>query len=309
MKILIETPTWLGDSVMISPAIENIVNHFDEVDITLFGSENSIEVLKNHPKVVKIHILDKKLLSIYKLFKNLKQYDIFFSFRGSLRSKITKLFISSKKKYQFNKNIFFVGHQVEKYNSFVNYYLNTDYIASNLKIHPLIKKNTNYTNKLLGINPGGSYGDAKRWYPQKFADVAIRLSSDFDIVIFGGPNEVDIANDIEELLIDYDIKNYRNLAGKTSVTELINELANLNILITGDSGPMHLAAAYLVPTIAIFGPTNDSETSQWMNSNSIILKKDLECQPCMKRTCPLNHHNCMKKIAVKDVLSAVESLN
>ena len=65
MKILIETPTWLGDSVMISPAIENIVNHFDEVDITLFGSENSIEVLKNHPKVVKIHILDKKLLSIF----------------------------------------------------------------------------------------------------------------------------------------------------------------------------------------------------------------------------------------------------
>ena len=62
MKIIIETPTWLGDSVMISPAIENIINHYDEPEVTLIGSEISIEVLKNHPKVVKTQVLDKKLI-------------------------------------------------------------------------------------------------------------------------------------------------------------------------------------------------------------------------------------------------------
>jgi len=72
---------------------------------------------------------------------------------------------------------------------------------------------------------------------------------------------------------------------------------------------MHLAAAFQVPTVSIFGPTNDKETSQWMNSKSMILKKDLECQPCMRRTCPLNHHNCMKQIKASDVLGAVKSFN
>jgi heptosyltransferase-2 len=70
---------------------------------------------------------------------------------------------------------------------------------------------------------------------------------------------------------------------------------------------MHIAASFKVPTIAIFGPTEDKETSQWMNEKSIILKKNLDCQPCMKRTCPLGHHKCMKTIKAEDVLKAVET--
>ena len=72
---------------------------------------------------------------------------------------------------------------------------------------------------------------------------------------------------------------------------------------------MHIAAAFQVPTVAIFGPTRTQETSQWMNKKSLIVKKDLDCQPCMKRVCPLKHHNCMKYIKSVDVLSATKSLN
>ena len=64
-----------------------------------------------------------------------------------------------------------------------------------------------------------------------------------------------------------------------------------------------------IPTVSIFGPTNYHETSQWMNNKSIIVKKNLECQPCMKRTCPLKHHNCMKLIDTSEVLEAVNRLN
>ena len=71
---------------------------------------------------------------------------------------------------------------------------------------------------------------------------------------------------------------------------------------------MHVAAAFEVPTVAIFGPTKDDETSQWMNEKSLIVKKNLECQPCMKRICPLRHHNCMTLIKSESVLSAVSSL-
>ena len=68
---------------------------------------------------------------------------------------------------------------------------------------------------------------------------------------------------------------------------------------------MHLAASLNVPTIAIFGPTNSLETSQWKNSKSIIIKKELDCQPCMKRTCPLHHHNCMKLIEAEEIIKSI----
>jgi heptosyltransferase-2 len=105
------------------------------------------------------------------------------------------------------------------------------------------------------------------------------------------------------------VTNYQNLVGDTNISELIDIISNLDLFITGDSGPMHLAANYQVPTVSIFGPTKDNETSQWMNKKSIIVKKNLDCQPCMKRVCPLKHHNCMKLIKAKDILVEVESLN
>ena len=105
------------------------------------------------------------------------------------------------------------------------------------------------------------------------------------------------------------INNYQNLAAKTTIKELISQIANLDLFITGDSGPMHLAAALQVPTVAIFGPTEEGVTSQWMNEKSIIVKKNLECQPCMKRECPLKHHNCMKLIEASEVLRAARGLN
>ena len=72
---------------------------------------------------------------------------------------------------------------------------------------------------------------------------------------------------------------------------------------------MHLAASLNIPTIALFGPTNPSETSQWKNTHSVIIKKSLDCQPCMKRSCPLKHHDCMNLIKAENVLEAVQSLN
>jgi len=307
MKILIELPTWLGDCVMATPAIENIVNFYNDVEITFIGSFISIEALKNHPKAIKTFVLDKKYTSLYKISRDLGNFDAFFSFRSSIRSKFLKFLISAKKKYQFDKNKYQNRHQVEKYNDFVNDSLSIDSTAKKLQIYGYnIAKSK---KKILGINPGASYGSAKRWYPQEFAKVASELSAEYDIVIFGGPSEIDIAGDIEQALIDSGVTNYKNLAGNTTITELINKISSLDLFITGDSGPMHIAAAFQIPTVSIFGPTKDKETSQWINKKSIIVKKNLNCQPCMKRTCPLQHHNCMNLIKAIDVLKAVNSIN
>jgi heptosyltransferase II len=309
MKILIELPTWLGDTVMITPAMDNIISHYNKPEITIIGSFTSVEVIKNHPKVIKAEVLKKSFISLCKTAKNLGQFDVYFSFRSSIRSKIFKLLISSQNKYQFERSKYQNCHQVEKYNRFINNCLSSNFIAGKLSIYSNQKKSLSKLLPTLGINPGGSYGDAKRWYPEDFAEVAVKLSRDYNILIFGGLNEEGIAADIEKILVDKGISNYQNLSGKTSITELVGQISNLDLFITGDSGPMHLAASFQVPTISIFGPTRVNETSQWMNDKSLIVKKNLYCQPCMSRTCPLQHHNCMKFIKAEDVLQAVKSLN
>jgi len=306
MRVLIELPTWLGDCVMATPAIENIVNFDNEVEITFIGSFVSIEAMKNHSKVVETVVLSKKYRDLYHISKELGDFDAFFSFRSSLRAKFLKFLISAKNKYQFDKNKYINCHQVKKYNNFVNDSLSINLTAKKLQIYGY--STSKNKKKMLGINPGASYGSAKRWYPQEFARVAGELSTQYDIVIFGGPGEKDIAGDIEKILAENGVKNYQNLAGNTTIPGLIEHISNLDLFITGDSGPMHVAAAFQIPTVAIFGPTKDDETSQWMNEKSTIVKKNLECQPCMKRTCPLQHHNCMKLITAVDVLGVVNSL-
>jgi len=306
LKILIELPTWLGDAIMTTPAIENLANFHNDIEITLIGSFVSIETLKNHPKVVKTVVLNKKYTDLYNISRKIGSFDAFFSFRSSFRAKFLKFLISAKNKYQFDKNKYQNRHQVEKYNDFVNDSLSVDLTAEKLQIygHDIAKSK----KKILGINPGASYGSAKRWYPEEFSKVVRELSNQYDIVIFGGPSEKDIAMDIEKLLIKKGVNNYQNLAGSTTISELIDCISSLDLFITGDSGPMHVAAAFQIPTVSIFGPTKDKETSQWMNDKSIIVKKNLDCQPCMQRTCPLKHHDCMNLIKAVDVLEAVKSL-
>lgn len=292
---------------MASVAIENIVDYFIEIELTLIGSKNSTEIFKNHPKVNETIVIDKSYLSLFKISNALGKFDIFFTFRNSLRSKFLKFILQANKKYQFNSKKYPKWHQVKKYANFVNDSLNINLPTNKLIIyHDYVKQKK--TRKLLGINPGASYGSAKRWYPNEFASVVIELSKHYDTIIFGSINEIDFANEIEKNLIINNINNYKNLAGKTTISELMTHISTLDLFITGDSGPMHLAAGLQVPTIAIFGPTNSTETSQWMNSKSVVVSKKLDCQPCMQRSCPLNHHNCMKLITANEVINSIPAV-
>lgn len=307
VKILIELPTWLGDCVMSTPAIENISNYFSEVEISIIGSKTSVDLIENHPKVLNSLVIDSRNQLSFRALKGLGSYDYYFSFRGSTRAKIIKLIVNAKNKYQFNHNKFLNRHQVQKYTDFVNQSLGVNLNPGKL-VSYIEKSNKSKTSKLLGINPGASYGNAKRWSPEKFAEIAIELSDDFDIFIFGGNNELEFAKKIEDTLIKSNIFNFSNLAGKTSIIELTKYISILDIFLTGDSGPMHLAASLQIPTVALFGPTNPAETSQWMNARSQIVKKNLNCQPCLKRKCPLKHHNCMKLIDPKDVIDSISKI-
>ncbi|WP_417326794.1 glycosyltransferase family 9 protein [Halarcobacter sp.] len=306
-KIFIEIPTWLGDAIMTTPAIQNLIKTYPDAKITLLGSYVSTQALGNFKNIEKVIVDDTKkqgnrYLNLYKLAKQIGKVDLAISFRRSFSSKFMMFFIDAKKKFNYKRLEKKQIHQVLRYNDFVNHVLNLDNKAGDLKLYFSAYK---YPNPTLGINPGATYGSAKRWYPEEFAKVAIAMSKTHDIVIFGGPSETDIAKDIEKELLSNGIKNYQNLAGKTTIPELIEKIAGLDVFITNDSGPMHVAAAYKVKTVAIFGPTRFKETNQWNNPNENIITKNLECAPCMKRTCPLKHHNCMKQITAQDVLKVL----
>jgi len=310
MKLFIELPTWLGDCVMSTAAIENIVKQYPGVRITLFGAYLSTAVFEDHPNVEMIVVDESKkskfrLLWLYKKAKILGRFDVAISFRESFFSKIFIFFIKSRNKAVYKREKSIERHQVVRYNDFVNKSFNFTMPVGDLKIYFEALK---YEKPTLGINPGASYGSAKRWYPEKFAKVAVALSTKYDIMIFGGPGEVDIANDIEKALQKNSIENYQNIAGKTTIRELCQKIGGLNLFITGDSGPMHVAAAYKVPTVAIFGPTRERETDQWKNPKGMVVKREMDCAPCMKRSCPLKHHECMKLIEAEDILESVRSL-
>lgn len=315
MKIFIEIPTWLGDAVMVTPAIENIVKTLPDVKLTIFGSFVSTKLFLHHPNLDKIIIDDSKskgnrFKNLYKLAKIEKNFDLAISFRKNFTTKFLLYFLDAKKKIRYkrlDKNL--KTHQVVRYNDFINTSLNLKTEAQKLKIYQKEIKKEN-TKKILGLNPGATYGSAKRWYPEEFAKVAIILSKKYDIKIFGGPGETEIALDIENILKKNDIKNFENLAGKTSVEELIEKISLLELFVTNDSGPMHVAAAFSIPTVAIFGPTRYEETHQWLNVHEMILQKEVECSPCMKRVCPLKdekeHHKCMKLITAGDVIKRLQ---
>ena len=310
-KIFIEIPSWLGDAIMATPAIQNIIKTYPDAKITLLGSFVSTQAFENYENIEKIVVDNTKkdgnrYKNLISLAKSIGKVDLAISFRRSFSSKFMMFFIKAKKKFNYKRLTKKEIHLAIRYNDFVNKVLKLNNEAGDLKLY---FKPFKFDKPTFGINPGATYGSAKRWYPQEFAKLAITLSSKYDIVIFGGPSEIDIAKDIEDELVKNGVLNYQNLAGKTSIKELIEKIAGLNLFVTNDSGPMHVAAAYKIKTVSIFGPTKFTETNQWRNDkNGLIVTKNLDCAPCMKRECPLKHHNCMKNITASDVMSAILKL-
>ncbi len=322
MRILVILPNWLGDALMATPAIELLSVSYTDAKFTFVGSHVSIEALKHHPKCENAYV-DKtkndsnRFINTYKFAKKLGKFDLAVSFRNQLHSSLllrwTDTVICCARASWHSQLLLSHAQRVSTEQHLVLQYLQI--AAANLEDKPtdaipleLYIPKKSFKKPTLGINAGATYGSAKRWYPERFAQVAAHFSATYDIIIFGGPNEVEMAGDIEKELKTLHVSNYTNLAGKTSIKELCENIGGCSLFITNDSGPMHVAAAYQVPTVAIFGPTRYKETSQWKNKKSILVRHEMDCSPCMKRECPLKHHNCMKEITASEVIEAVKTL-
>lgn len=319
MRLLIILPNWLGDAIMASPAIEQLIATYQNCDVTLIGSAVSIEAFRAHP-AIEHYIIDttkeeaSRLKATHNLAKKLGKFDIAISFRNQIHANLLLFFTHSTVRIARRSwhALLLCTNAVKlpKERHLVEQYLALLEPLFMPKLAPLklyVKRQVNHT-KRLGINAGATYGSAKRWIPERFAQSAAAFKEEFEIILLGGPNEVQIANEIEHELRQLCVSSIQNLSGQTTIEELIETIASLSVFITNDSGPMHIAAAFNTPTVALFGPTKSDETSPWLNPNATIINKKVSCAPCMKRVCPLPEHLCMEAIEVDDVINAVKTL-
>jgi heptosyltransferase-2 len=151
----------------------------------------------------------------------------------------------------------------------------------------------------IGVNPGAFFGSAKRWLPERFAAAAdiVARRAGAQVVLVGGPRERPLA---EAIAAGMEAP-VRVLCGETTLAELVGVLSRLRLLLTNDSGPMHVAAALGIPLVAVFGSTDWRETSP-VGSASRVVREDADCAPCILRECPIDHH-CMTRVGVDRVAS------
>jgi len=153
---------------------------------------------------------------------------------------------------------------------------------------------------VIGISPGAAYGNAKRWLPERFVESARSLPG-YTVLIFGAPAERELCQSIAG-----QIPNARNLAGATTLREFIDLAAACRLFLTNDSGAMHVASALGVPTVAIFGATDDTTTGP-TGALARVVREHAECSPCLLRECPIDHR-CMTAVTAQRVSTTAREL-
>jgi heptosyltransferase II len=161
------------------------------------------------------------------------------------------------------------------------------------------------SNPVFGLNPGAEYGPAKRWPVERFIAAAkeIQQRTNCTWILFGGKGDLPLCERIESEVQNAKCK-MQNLSGKTSLRELMSLLKLCRVLLTNDTGPMHVAAALGTPVVVPFGSTSPELTGPVFSANAKILKSDAPCSPCFLRECPIDFR-CMNGISVESVVEAV----
>jgi heptosyltransferase-2 len=150
---------------------------------------------------------------------------------------------------------------------------------------------------VIGVSPGAAYGSAKRWLPERFAEAAQTLAGELgastsgaSVAIFGSKDERELCASVAAQIT----APVRNFAGETTLAEFIDLAAACRVYLTNDSGAMHIASALGVPTVTVFGATDETTTGP-TGPLARIVREPVECSPCLKRECPIDHR-CMTRV-------------
>ena len=344
-KILIRGVNWIGDAVLTIPAIKAVRKAFPDAHICLLAKPWVAEIFSESPDIDETISYDEKFNGImgkFRLAKVLRAsaFDTAIllqnAFDAAFITWLAKIperigYKRDCRSFLLTKGIPVPEEILGKHQ--VNYYLN---IIRSMKVDiqetvPYIHLNDNERQKaretissglqdphlpLIGINPGAAYGSAKRWPPENFAELIMKIINDLNgrVIIFGSTAELEIANEITNEINTLKIKRKTEygsrlmvMSGKTSLRELAALISECDAFITNDSGPMHMASALHVPTAAIFGSTDPVATGPFGNGHKVITT-GLDCSPCLKRECPKKDLVCMTEITPDMVFSALNEI-
>jgi heptosyltransferase-2 len=326
-KILIRGPNWIGDSVISIPVIKAVRQNYPESYIGLVLRAGPAELLQALPYADKIYIEDRddKVITGEK-------FDLGIILPNSFSSalKFWRWGVKERVGYPSEHRGIFLTKKVPAANKPRSAHLAEEYFQilrtagmkiietkpeffiprQNLRKAEEILKKCNFTkiNKITGICPGAAYGPAKIWPKERFLNIINRLikEKDSNIIVFAGPKEQETVN---FLLQNTKYRVSIIICPADDIMTSAALMKECGLFITNDTGPMHIAAALGVPTIAIFGSTNPVWTAP-LGEKTKVIYKHLDCSPCYSRVCKKNkmYYECLTKIAEEDVFTEIEKL-
>jgi len=162
--------------------------------------------------------------------------------------------------------------------------------------------------KILGLCPGAEFGPAKRWPDSYYAQVAQeRIEAGWQVWIFGGDKDQQVGELIRSQVSPDMQKQCINLAGKTTLSEAVDLLSLPDIVVSNDSGLMHIAAAHNRPLVAVYGSSSPKYTPP-LCQQVRSLHTDIACRPCFKKQCKFGHIKCLTELFPSRVIAAMHSL-
>ncbi len=331
-KILVRAPNWIGDAVMCLPALACLRNAQPEAEITVLLKPKVKDIFLNNPDIDGIMEYQSStshggLSGRIRLSGEIKKrgFDAAVLFQNAFDAAFLSFISGIPERIGYARDLrtplltraIRPGNEILGAHQ-VNYYLNiikqigpahADDIKPRLRVTDeeaawakgFISGLGPVGSSFAGAAPGASFGPAKRW--TGFGALLRKLSEESGLapIVFGGPEDREICEKVFDEIGD--VRHKANLCGSISLRQFIAIANELSLFVTNDSGPMHIASALGVPTVAVFGST-DPELTGPLNALSRVVIRRLSCSPCFKRECVFGHYNCLASILVDEVLSA-----
>lgn len=336
-RILVRGPNWLGDAVMCEPALRGLRSLFPDAQIALLVKPAVADLFAGHPALTRVLTYDTKgrhagLSGKWVLSGQLRRqgFDLAVLFQNAFEAAFLTFLAGVPRRYGYATDARSLllsdpvavpdrralVHQVRSYWDLLKPLgLTGNPPTPELVVFPeeeqamagrFAQGGLTATDVVVGINPGSTYGGAKRWLPERFAEVTERLCSTIresreqqvSVVIFGAKGEERLGHEIAARLPSRSLV----LSGATTIRELMAAVKRCAMLFTNDTGPMHIASAFQVPVVAIFGPTDWRTTAPFGSAHAIV-RQPVDCAPCMLRECPIDHR-CMTRVSVDQVYEA-----
>jgi heptosyltransferase-2 len=321
MRILVVAPSWVGDAMLVQPMLMRLKQRHPDCVIDMLAPPWTEALLRQMPEVSDVVINPfphgaLRLGERIRLGRHLRNahYDQAIVLPNSFKSALPPLFAKIPLRTGFVGEMRYgLLNDVRKLDKnklplMVERFAQLSEARGESLARPLpaphLEVGTEQRQRVLdefGLNldkpvavfcPGAEYGPAKRWPVPYFAELAQRLEQRGYVVwLVGSPKDKEVGDKIVAL----GNQHCRNLCGETDLAEAIALLSCADLVVSNDSGLMHLAAALDRPLIALYGSSSPQFTPP-LSYKAQIIKLDLPCSPCFKRVCPLGHFNCMMKL-------------